>query len=283
MMFHYLLKRQSYFKFLILALCLFCGGSFFSMNKDSVKVLMHTSKGKLTLFLYPETPLHQQNFIRLVESKFYEGVLFHRVIKDFMAQAGDPNSKDSLYNGSLGSDSEGDTISAEFVARYHHKKGALSAARTGDNMNPTKASSGSQFYIVQGRKFSTAQLKNMEARKNSQRVGEQLNKFLLKPENINYLNQLKDFQKQNKKDSINFLIERLKPLAITYSEPFKFTEQAILDYSTIGGTPHLDGGYSVFGEVIEGLEIIDQICNTATSNGDKPIEEIKIISIKLIK
>ena len=158
------------------------------MNKDSVKVLMHTSKGKLTLFLYPETPLHQQNFIRLVESKFYEGVLFHRVIKDFMAQAGDPNSKDSLYNGSLGSTSEGDTISAEFVARYHHKKGALSAARTGDNMNPTKASSGSQFYIVQGRKFSTAKLNKWLSIKTAQHPPPMLKGKRLK---LRYITQIK--------------------------------------------------------------------------------------------
>ena len=283
MMLYYIPKRQVFLKFLMAICFLFSSYSFYSMNKDSVKVVMETTKGKLKIVLYPETILHQQNFIQLVKSNYYDGVVFHRVIKDFMAQAGDPNSKDTLYKGSLGNTSEGDTIPAEFVSKYYHKKGALAAARTGDNMNPTKASSGSQFYIVHGRKFSEAQLRNMETRINSQRQGEKLKSFLQKPENAAYLAQIKRCQRENKKDSVNFLIEEIKPLAVGNSDLFKYSDQAILDYSTIGGTPHLDGGYTVFGEVVEGLEIIDQICNSVTQNGDRPIEDIKIIAIQLIE
>ena len=149
-------------------------------------------------------------------------------------------------------------------------------------MNPTKASSGSQFYIVQGRKFTSAQLKNMEARINAQNAGKQLNVFLQLKENNIYLEQLKKFQKQNKKDSINFLIETIKPLANKNLEQFEFSEKAVNDYLTIGGTPHLDGGYTVFGEVIMGLEIIDEICNAQIGSSDRPREDIKIISVQLI-
>ena len=261
---------------------LFFSFATFSMSSDSVKIEMQTTKGTMKIVLYPETPLHQKNFINLVKSKFYNGVVFHRVIKDFMAQAGDPNSKDSLYVGTLGNTSEGDTISSEILTIYHHKKGALCAARKGDNMNPTKASSGSQFYIVQGRKFTSAQLKNMEARINAQNAGKQLNVFLQLKENNIYLEQLKKFQKQNKKDSINFLIETIKPLANKNLEQFEFSEKAVNDYLTIGGTPHLDGGYTVFGEVIMGLEIIDEICNAQIGSSDRPREDIKIISVQLI-
>ena len=270
------LKIVSFF-----ALLFFCLTSF-SMSSDSVKIEMQTNKGTMKIVLYPETPLHQQNFINLVKSKFYNGVVFHRVIKDFMAQAGDPNSKDSLYVGTLGNTSEGETIPSEILPIYHHKKGALCAARKGDNMNPTKASSGSQFYIVQGRKFTSAQLKNMEARINAQNAGKQLNVFLQLKENNIYLEQLKKFQKQNKKDSINFLIETIKPLANKNLEQFEFSEKAVNDYLTIGGTPHLDGGYTVFGEVIKGLEIIDEICNAQIGSSDRPKEDIKIISVQLI-
>ena len=133
--------------------------SCYSAQSDSIKIEMITNKGRMVLFLYPETPNHQQNFIKLVNQKFYDGVLFHRVMKDFMAQAGDPNSKNEQFTGALGQSSEGETIPSEFTAKYFHKKGALAAARQPDNINPTKASSGSQFYIVQGNTYSIDQLK----------------------------------------------------------------------------------------------------------------------------
>ena len=141
---------------------LFCFGS----PSDSVKIEMNTNKGVMVVCLYPETPLHKQNFMKLVNDKFYDGVLFHRVIKDFMAQAGDPNSRNPEFNGALGQNSEGETIPAEINPKLFHKKGALAAARMGDNVNPEKKSSGSQFYIVQGRKLSLQQLAQMENRIN---------------------------------------------------------------------------------------------------------------------
>ena len=216
------LKIVSFF-----ALFFFCLTSF-SMSSDSVKIEMQTNKGTMKIVLYPETPLHQQNFINLVKSKFYNGVVFHRVIKDFMAQAGDPNSKDSLYVGTLGNTSEGETIPSEILPIYHHKKGALCAARKGDNMNPTKASSGSQFYIVQGRTFAENELILFEARTGH-----------------------------------------------------IFPEEHKEVYKTLGGTPHLDGGYTVFGEVISGLEVVDLIAAVETNMADRPLRDVRM-SIRII-
>ena len=274
-----------FLKVSLLAMYLSAGILFscYSAQTDSIKIEMNTNKGKLVLFLYPETPNHQQNFINLVNQKFYDGVLFHRVMKDFMAQAGDPNSKNEEFTGSLGQSSEGGKIPAEFSTKYFHKKGALAAARQPDNINPSKASSGSQFYIVQGKIHSDDQLKNMEARLNSQKESEAIKLFLQANGNEQYLNFIKRCQKENLRDSMNLLIEQIMPLATKNMELFKFSDQAILDYSTIGGTPHLDGGYTVFGEVIEGFEVIDSICHTITLQGNRPKEDVKIISMTLIK
>lgn len=261
-------------------------GGLFSYSyaqSDSVKIQMSTNKGDVVLYLYPETPIHQQNFIKLVDQKFYEGVLFHRVMRDFMAQAGDPNSKNEQYTGSLGKNSEGESIPAEFKPKYFHKKGALAAARQPDNINPTKSSSGSQFYIVQGKVHTKGQLQNMEARINAQKEGDAIKMFLQKEENVEYLNFLKKCQKENLRDSMNITIEKIKPFATKEMELFKFSKQAIIDYTTIGGTPHLDGGYTVFGEIIKGLEVVDTICNIDTFQNNRPKEDVKIISMFLIK
>lgn len=186
-----------------------------------------TDMGKIKIKLYNETPQHRDNFIKLASEGFYNGTLFHRVIKDFMIQGGDPNSKNASPDAMLGSGDVGYKIPAEFNAALHHKKGALSAAR--DN-NPEKASSGCQFYIVQGRQFSD--------------------------------NDLNGFEVRNKT---------------------KYTEKQRNDYKTIGGTPHLDMNYTVFGEVIEGLDVIDKIAAVPTKPGDRPVSDVKMISVKVIK
>ena len=208
-------------------------------NKNNIsnetKVEMQTTKGPIIFKLYNQTPLHRDNFIKLVDENFYNGVTFHRIIKDFMAQAGDPNSKDGSFKGQLGQNSKGETIPAEFSNNLFHKKGALAAARMGDNVNPEKKSSGSQFYIVQGKKYSLKQLIKLE------------NKINQNQENI-----------------------------------FSFSDSAKKLYQEIGGTPFLDNGYTVFGEVIKGLEIIDIICSVETSNGNKPINNVTILSARII-
>ena len=153
------------------------GSSNSLISKGQVKIELITNKGNIVILLYPKTKKHQENFIKLVKEGFYDGVLFHRVIKGFMAQAGDPNSKDPNFNGSLGKESEGETIPAEFYQEYYHKKGALAAARMGDNVNPLKASSGSQFYLVQGQAYSIDQLQQMENKINSRKERELIDIF----------------------------------------------------------------------------------------------------------
>ena len=250
---------------------------------DNVKVKLITNKGEMTIELYKGTPLHTNNFIKLIESGFYEGVLFHRVIKDFMAQAGDPNSKNETFSGKLGQKSYGGNITAEFNSKYYHKKGALSAARKGDDINPSKESSGSQFYLVQGKTYSNQLLENMASQINNKKKQALLVSYIQNPSNIDILNRLQKYQQSNLQDSISLFIEEITPIATKDFKPFSFSEEAITAYTTIGGTPFLDGNYTVFGQVIEGLEIIDEICNVKTLEGDIPEEDVIIILMKIIK
>ena len=167
---------------------------------------MTTSKGELILKLYNQTPIHRDNFIKLINNQFYNGISFHRVIKNFMAQAGDPNSRDPEYSGNLGNNSEGETLPAEIYPSLFHKKGALAAARMGDQVNPEKRSSGSQFYIVQGKKYNRNQLTQMEARINQQQEGNLVGSFLKDTSNREYMNRVKVCQQNGWMDSLNMVI-----------------------------------------------------------------------------
>lgn len=246
----------------------------------STIVCMETSLGKLILELFDKTPLHQQNFLKLLDEKFYDSIQFHRVINSFMAQAGDPNSKKSNFSGQLGQQSYGSTIPAEIIPDYFHKKGALAAARMGDNINPEKRSSGSQFYIVQGKTYSENQLYQIEQKINQQEENNLIGKFLNKNENMHYMNKIKYYQQQRLNDSLNILLKEIKSLVFNEeSNKFKFSEAALEAYKTVGGTPFLDNGYTVFGQVIDGIELIDRICAVPTKNGDIPLEPIVILSV----
>ena len=198
-------------------------------------VLMQTTMGDMVIRLSDSTPLHRDNFLKLVKVGFYDSLLFHRVIKNFMIQGGDPNSKRAEAGKPLGDGSLGYTVPAEFRKTLFHKKGALAAARMGDNVNPTKASSGSQFYIAQGKVFTDAGLDSVETfRLNGRKIP---------------------------------------------------AEQREV-YKTIGGTPHLDQGYTVYGEVVKGLDVLDNIAAVQTSRGqdrDRPLQDVRIIKAKLIK
>ena len=207
------------------------------------KVRIETSQGIIVVKLYNETPLHRDNFVKLVKERFYDGVLFHRVIADFMIQGGDPDSKTAKPNASLGNGDVGYTIPAEFkTPAIYHKKGALAAAREGDGVNPQKASSGCQFYIVEGKTFTDAELSTMEAGKIA-RYG------------INSLN----------------------------DSTFRFSAEARAVYRTRGGTPHLDGNYTVFGEVTEGIDVVEKISKVKTNASDRPVEDVRVITMKMIK
>jgi peptidyl-prolyl cis-trans isomerase B (cyclophilin B) len=194
-------------------------------------VKITTDKGECIVRLYNETPLHRDNFIKLVKEGYFNGTLFHRVIKDFMIQGGDPDSKNATPDATLGNGGPKYTIPAEFRDSLFHKKGVLAAAREGDDVNPTKASSGSQFYLVQGKVFTDSTLNIVETR-------------------------------------------RLK---------FKIPEWQRQVYKTIGGTPHLDRNYTVFGEIVKGLNMVDSIASEVTGKANRPVADVKMTIVLLKK
>ena len=250
-------------------------------NNDTL-VRFETTSGNITVKLYPETAKHKENFLKLVNAGFYNGVLFHRVIANFMIQGGDPDSRIAKPDAYLGSGDVGYTIPAEFVyPKYYHKHGALAAAREGDQINPQKASSGCQFYIVQGKMFSDYQLDSIE-HKNEQKLEEKLFQEIVEKKQ----DEVKKYRLEKSQPKLDVLRDSI--LAVVHLEmknhpTYKFTPQQRTDYKTIGGTPHLDGNYTVFGEVIEGLDIVERISKTKTGMNDRPVEDIKVIKAEVLK
>lgn len=213
-----------------LILLLFFAGKQATKKKEKTHIVqIHTEFGDMTVKLYNGTPKHRDNFLKLAESGFYNGTLFHRVIKSFMIQGGDPDSKNAKPGVKLGNGGPGYTIPAEINPKYFHRRGALAAARLGDDVNPTRASSGSQFYIVQGRKYTTEQLQMLAKKMH-----------------------------------------------------YTFSQAQIKAYTTVGGTPWLDGKYTVFGQVIKGLDVIDKIAGQKTDAFDRPVQNIPM-QVKIIK
>lgn len=197
-------------------------------NEKVIKFVIHTSYGDMKGFLYNETPQHRDNFAKLVKEGYFNDLLFHRVISDFMIQGGDPDSRNAKPGVALGSGGPGYKVPAEFNKNLIHKKGALAAARQADQVNPEKASSGSQFYIVQGKKYPAAQINGLAAQ-----------------------------------------------MGLTYTDDQKKI------YETLGGTPFLDMNYTVFGEITDGLDVIDKIAAVQKGPGDRPVQDIKM-TVKLI-
>ncbi len=243
---------------------------------DNVIVLLETSAGDIKVKLFNETPQHRDNFIKLVNSGYYEGISFHRVIKEFMIQAGDPMTKsgsellpDSLKNY---------TIPAEFNSVLYHKKGALAAARQGNEINPYMRSSGTQFYIVQGKKYTDDELNGAEIRINNQIKQGKFN--ILVRETSDSLRLIGS----SATDAEIQEIASVKMFSYLTSTPdFKFTPEQRIVYTTIGGTPRLDANYTVFGEVIEGLEVVDKIASEKTDPTDKPLNNITILKTKVVR
>lgn len=256
-----------------------------SAKKNDVmgtKVKIETTMGDIIVKLYDETPNHRDNFIKLVENGTYEGTLFHRVIKDFMIQAGDPDSKGAPKGQVLGSGDVGYTVPAEFVyPQLFHKKGALAAARQGDNVNPEKASSGCQFYIVTGRVFNDSTLLSMEEQKNQNKFTSVFNALAQK-----HMKEIYQMRRNNDQEGLmnlqdSIFVETQKQLE---GEPeFKFTEEQRQAYTTVGGTPHLDGEYTVFGEVIEGMDVVDKIQQVSTNASDRPDDDVVIKKVSIIE
>jgi cyclophilin family peptidyl-prolyl cis-trans isomerase len=251
------------------------------VKDNSPIICIETTYGIITVKLYPETTKHRENFLKLVNEGFYNGVLFHRVIADFMIQTGDPASKTAKSGASLGSGDLGYTIPAEFInPKYYHKRGALSAARQGDQTNPLKASSGCQFYIVQGRTFSDTELNNLE-KSNEQKLEGKLFQEIVNTKQ-DEIKKYRFERSQPKLDALREVILVEVRKHIQKNPTFKLTEKQRIDYKTIGGTPHLDGEYTVFGEVIEGLDIVDKISKSKTGQNDRPIEDIKVLKAEIV-
>jgi len=270
----------------LLGIIMFMPILIFAQKNKETMVLLETIQGNIKIKLYNETPKHRDNFIKLVTEKYYDGLLFHRVIKDFMIQTGDPNSKNAPKGKALGSGGPGYTIPAEFNPAFIHKKGALAAARTGDNINPLKASSGSQFYIVGGRKISDDELNQIEDKISSSQKIQLMKDYLSKPENKSIKDEYIKYQNENmviKMDSIRKIIDKTISEKYKNNLIFKYTPQQREIYRTIGGTPFLDMNYTVFGEVIEGLDIVDKIASVKVDTGNRPEEDVKIISVKILK
>jgi peptidyl-prolyl cis-trans isomerase B (cyclophilin B) len=248
-------------------------------GKDAM-VLIKTDFGNIKLKLYDETPEHKKNFLKLVGEGYYDGVLFHRVIHEFMIQGGDANSKNAQPGERLGSGDTGYTIPAEINKKYFHKKGALAAARKGGPSNPEKRSSGSQFYIVQGEVLTAGKLDTMEMRMNTRIKSE-----LMKEKFKTSAKELEQFRANKDQNGFNLFIADMKAEVDSVYEnkkQFVYTPEQREAYTTIGGYPSLDGGYTVFGEVVEGLDVLDKIAAVETDQNERPKSDIKM-EIEIVK
>ena len=268
---------------LVMVALLSCSNTGKSQNTNSDKrmnVEIKTSLGDIVVSLYNETPKHRDNFIKLVKEGYYDGVLFHRVIKNFMVQTGDGNSKTAKQDDVLGAGDPGYTIDAEIVyPKFFHKRGALAAARTGDEVNPERRSSGSQFYIVTGEKYTTSQLASMEKNLVNMKKNSIFSKLVKERRQ-----EIMKMQQQG--DSLGLKELEHELVALTEAEyskdPAVLTPEQREAYTTVGGTPHLDGSYTVFGEVVKGMDVVDKIQNVKTGRNDRPVEDVRIISMKVL-
>jgi cyclophilin family peptidyl-prolyl cis-trans isomerase len=242
-------------------------------QKTDHVVTIKTKHGNMIAVLFDETPKHKENFIKLAKEHYFDSLLFHRVIEGFMIQGGDPDSKKAKAGQRLGNGGPGYTIDAEFNSKFFHEKGALSAARLSDQMNPQKASSGSQFYIVQGKKYTESEIKL-----DQQKFGMALQQFLQKPENKPYRDSINALFTRRDENSENYILS-LKPVVeqqLGVSVEKEVPADRIKSYSTVGGTPVLDGEYTVFGKVIQGLDVIDKIAVVSKDPDNRPLDDVRM-------
>lgn len=247
----------------------------------ATRLKIKTTEGDIIIRLYDETPKHRDNFLKLAKEGYFNGTLFHRVIKDFMIQGGDPDSKNAPKGKMLGTGGPDYTIPAEFVyPQYFHKRGALSAARTGDEVNPERESSGSQFYIVWGKTFKPAELKQMEHQMAMQQEQQVFNQ-LTREHHEEIMNLRRNRDRVGLQELQDKLIKQTKTICKQQGKS-TFTEEQIEVYTNVGGTPFLDNQYTVFGEVEEGLDIVERIQNCNTDRNDRPTEDVKIETVDLL-
>lgn len=238
-----------------------------------MKVKITTSFGDITVRLYDETPLHRDNFIKLVRKGYYNGTLFHRIIKDFMIQGGDPDSKNAPAGKQLGVGGPGYTVEAEIAPGLFHKRGALAAARQGDEVNPERRSSGSQFYIVWGQVYNQGQIRQLAKQMEMQQMQQAFNTLAMQ-----HRDEIMQLRRERNRTGLQELQDKLADEAqrqVKANGSVLTAEQQEI-YTTIGGTPHLDGQYTVFGEVVDGLDVVDHIQQAATGRGDRPIDDIEM-------
>lgn len=249
-------------------------------QNNETHVLITTNYGNITVKLYNKTQEHKKNFLKLVNQEFYDSLLFHRVIENFMIQGGDPGSKNASHDAQLGGGSSDYTIPAEFFPEYYHKRGALAAARQGDRVNPEQRSSSSQFYIVQGEIFTPGQLDTLLTMKN-----QNLKKQLFNKEAQNAEAQLQAFRSKNDREGFNAFAEQLRlktDSLFEHVEKYELTPQQREVYTTAGGYPSLDGDYTVFGEVVDGMDVVDKIAAVETGAANRPVKDVMITDMKVI-
>lgn len=252
------------------------------MAENETLVRLETTMGNITVKLYNETPIHRDNFIKLVKEGVYDSLLFHRVIKNFMIQAGDPQSKTaSDTTSNLGYTDIGYALPAEINPKFFHKRGVLAAARQGDDVNPKRESSGSQFYIVTGKKYSEAQMINMENQLNEARIDTVFQALARK-----HMKEIYKMRKANDMEGLTALQDSLEAQAraeVKKEPALKFTREQIEAYTTVGGAPHLDGKYTIFGEVVDGMDVVARIEAVKTNRSDRPEKDVRILKASVIE
>lgn len=249
-------------------------------NNNNPRVKLETSMGDIVIELYNDTPKHRDNFLKLAREGFYDGLLFHRVIKNFMIQGGDPESKNATPDTMLGGGDPGYTIEAEIVYPTHfHKRGALAAARTGDQVNPERRSSGSQFYIVTGNVYPQAQLAGLQ-----QQLEASAKQAIFNRMASEHRAEIQQMYQANDQAGLNALQQQLiSAMEAEYaSHPAALTQEQIDAYTTVGGAPHLDNQYTVYGEVVEGMDVVDKIQNVATGKADRPVTDVRIVKATVL-
>ncbi len=250
-------------------------------DMSPVRVEVETTEGNFTIELYGDTPKHRDNFVKLASEGYYDGTLFHRIIKDFMVQAGDPDSKTATAGQALGSGGPDYKIDAEIVFPKHfHKRYALAAARQADQVNPMRQSSGSQFYVVTGSKLDTAQVAQMEQRMAMGRLQKVFNELAM-----NHRDSIRSMQMRGDRAGLKALQDTLVAEAeakVAGEDAPAMTQEMKDAYTTVGGAPHLDGDYTVFGEVVEGFDTIDRIEKAETDGRDRPKTDIRITGMKVL-
>ena len=243
-----------------------------------VYVQIETSMGNVTVRLYKDTPLHRDNFIRLCQTHAYDGVLFHRIIRDFVVQGGDPDSKAHEPGVFYGENGGGYTVPAEILPKYFNKRGALIDAKEGDDVNPERASAGTQFCFVQGKKWTDAGLDSME-----QRINQIRQNWLYQVFRNRLLKQHPELANNDQQEALHLEATRLLQDMLEVLPPAVIPAEHREVYKSIGGSPHLDGSVTIFGEVVEGLDIVEKMSEVKTDSNDRPLEDVMVKGTKVVQ